>query len=208
MTLPIEEPRATPLPEDRFTGPTALCPHPERWSSTDSQSTEREVAELAFGLVRGLQPTACLETGTGFAETAQHIGNALARNGHGVLYTLEYFPERVAYSRRRLTNLIDGDYVALVETDSLVWEPPTGVVFDFCWFDSFIENRVPEFWRYRPAMRAGTICCFHDTAPGHGGEVGLPGSDARSTIAHELRREIRMIHLPTPRGVTLGEVLP
>jgi len=51
--------------EARYFQPTELCPHPERWHSTDGDSTEIEVSDLAWGLVRTLQPDYCVETGTG-----------------------------------------------------------------------------------------------------------------------------------------------
>lgn len=197
--IPAEE----PLPENRFTTPTEICPHPDRWTSTDGDSTEREVAEMIGGLIRGLQPDAVLETGTGFAEVALFIAQALDANDRGRLYTVEFDEDRVEYARRRLSWA--SDLVNVIQGDSRLWTPPDGVVFDFCWFDSWYPNRVPEFHHYRPHMRIGTIVGFHDTAPGHGVQH-FPGSDIRTAIVRELRSEIRMIHLPTPRGLTLGEV--
>lgn len=195
-----------PEPESRFTAPTVYCPYPERWTSTDVDSTEREVADLVYGLVRGLQPDAVLECGTGFGEVAIKIAGALEQNGRGKLWTIEADAERVAYVRENYPA-----YPLIYEVvygDTLTWEPPEGVTFDLCWFDSYWLNRVPEFHRYRPFMRPGTICCFHDTAPGHGADPAVPGTDIRSTISAALRPQLRMIHLPTPRGLTLAEVLP
>lgn len=206
MTVGIDVPADEPLPESRFTAPTELCPHPEWWSSTDGDSTESEVAELVMGFVRGLQPRAVLETGTGFGEVAEAISDGLAQNQHGHLYTLENTGNRAQYARERLARSFGADRVTVIHTDSLAWTPPADVVFDFCWFDSFYPNRVPEFVRYRPFMRKGTIVCFHDTAPGHAAGFA-PGSDIRSTITDALRRELRLVHLPTPRGMTIGEVI-
>lgn len=205
MTVGIDVPADEPLPEDRFTAPTDLCPFPERWTSTDGDSAEREVAEMLYGLVRGLQPDSCLETGTAFGETAYKICEALHDNGRGKLYTIECVAERVEHSQRQLGWAV-GKWAEVIHADSLAWTPPDGVVFDFCWFDSWYPNRVPEFFRYRPFMRKGTIVCFHDTAPGHG-KGFAPGSDIRSTITEDLRRELRLVHLPTPRGLTIGEVI-
>ena len=81
-----------PAPESRYYQPTVDCPHPERWTSTDDDSTEIEVSDLAWGLVRATQPSLCVETGAAWGQTAERIGWALAANGHGHLYTLE--PDR------------------------------------------------------------------------------------------------------------------
>ena len=51
------------MTEARFTSPSELCPHPERWTSRDIEATENEVLELVHGLIRALQPDLVLETG-------------------------------------------------------------------------------------------------------------------------------------------------
>src|SRR4051794_12477245 len=64
-----------PRNEDRRVAPSDECPHPEWWTSIDSDSsTEREVTHLIAGLVRGLQPHYIIETGTAFAQTTRAIG--------------------------------------------------------------------------------------------------------------------------------------
>ncbi len=198
--------RLASLGEHRFTAATDLCHHPEYWTSTDDDSTECEVAELVYGLVRGLQPEFCVETGTAFGEVAEQIGNALFDNGHGRLVTLEISPERIADSHERLVFSKGREQVTVVGVDSLTWLPDTTV--DFAWFDSFpvLHRRLEEFERYYPYMRKGTICCFHDTAPGHGGS-NYQGTDYRSVITAQLGRRARVIHLPTPRGISIAELV-
>lgn len=191
-----------PASEARFTAPTDLCPHPERWTSTDGDSTEEEVCALLYGLARGLQPDAVLETGTAFGAMAERLSNALTVNGRGTLYTIEIDPDRLAYATDRLRGRGN---IVLVPGASLAWTPPEGVVFDLCFFDSYYPLRVPEFHYFRPFMRRGSIVCFHDTAPGHGAR-GIGGDSIRTTVS-SLRDEIRLVHLPTPRGLTIGEVL-
>jgi predicted O-methyltransferase YrrM len=190
-------------PESRFTEPTKRCPHPERWTSTDSESTEIEVMNLVHGLVLGLQPDAILETGTAFGEMARNLCDAIEANGHGHLWSIENDPVRLAKAMTRLRPW--GSTWTLIGSRSLDWTPPDDIVFDLCYFDAYYRERVAEFEHFRPWMRVGTICCFHDTAPGHGIEQG---DDIMTTIAKGLRHEVRMIHLPTPRGLTLAEVLP
>lgn len=204
-----------PTSEARFTTPTEMCPHPERWTSTDGDSTEVEVSELAYGLVRALQPSLCVETGSGFGQTAEQIARALAANGHGMLITIDPDPERAQLTTQRLQTIPNGCRLlsSVQQCESLHWAPwppadePDAPTVDFLWLDSFYELRVAEFLRYRPWMRAGTIACFHDSAPGHGSWRIASGRDLRSEIEHELAGQVRVVHLPTPRGLTIAEVI-
>lgn len=192
-----------PESEGRFTTPTTLCPHPERWSSTDGDSTEIEVSDLAFGLVRALQPMFCVETGSGFGQTSKRIADALEANGQGRLVTIEPDTDRATVTRLTLGGFM-ADLADVVEGESLSWTPSE--IIEFAWLDSYYEFRVPEFMRYRAWMRPGTIVCFHDSAPGHGSHRIPSGLDLRSEIETKLADQIRMIHLPTPRGLTIAEV--
>lgn len=177
--------------ESDWTKPSARCPHPERWSSTDPQSTELEVSELVFAFVRALQPDYVVETGTCIGQTAALIGHALQLNGHGRCDTLEVDPDLVAVSRERC----EGLPVTVHQAPSLTFKPAAHI--GFAWFDSLLELRVPEFHAFRPWMQPGTIVGFHDTAPHFGGfgaaVLALPG--------------VRAISLPTPRGVIFAEVV-
>lgn len=180
-------------PESRFTKPRPDCPHPEYWSSTDDDSTEIEVSELVGGLVRGLQPNFCVETGTAWGQTTETIGQALRANGRGHLVTLEVDAERVRYSQRRC----DGLPVTVLQQSSMTWTPSEQI--DFAWFDSLFPLRAAEFRRYLPHMRRGAIVGFHDTGPQH---PLRPDIDA---LADE--GLLRVTYFPTPRGFALGEVL-
>lgn len=177
--------------ESTWTKPTDECPHPERWTSTDSQSTEIEVSELVSAFVRALQPDRVIETGTCLGQTAFIIGLALQANGHGHLDTLETEEDRAAFAADRCAELP----VTVHCLSSLEFTPPEPV--GFAWLDSRTALRVPEFERLRPHLTPGAIVGFHDTAP-HQGEWGrqveaLPGT--------------RAIRLRTPRGVTFVEVM-
>lgn len=188
-------------PESRFITPTDLCPYPQRWTSTDGDSTEVEVSLLIAAFIIALQPDFVLETGTAFGQTTELIGQALARNGHGRLVSLETDEQRLPDARQRCAGLP----VEILQLDSLEYEPEEQL--DFVLFDSLYEHRIPEFLRYRPWLRTGVIVAFHDTAPEHGAHRIPSGRDLRSEIAAELAEQIRFIHLPTPRGITFAEVL-
>jgi Methyltransferase domain len=179
--------------ESRYTSPRVDCPHPEHWHSTDADSTEFEVSELVAGFVRALQPEVVVETGTAWGQTAQIIGRALERNGHGHLYTLEPDQARVEFSRDRCNGLP----VTIVQQDSLTWEPPGPV--GFAWFDSLIDLRAPEFRRYHQWFTPGAVVGFHDTGPQHRLRPHIDKLAADGLIS--------VIYLPTPRGVAFAEVL-
>lgn len=178
------------VPESTWTRPRPDCPYPERWHSTDPQSTELEVSELVAAFVRAIQPDYVLETGTCVGQTAQAIGMALEANHHGRLDTLESDPERAEFSRGRC----DGLPVTVHCADSMTFTPAGRI--GFAWLDSRTDLRIPEFDRFRPWMSPGTIVGFHDTAPHH----GVYGSHVETLSG------ARPIRLRTPRGVTFVEI--
>ncbi len=184
-------------PESRYTVPTTTCPNPGWWTSTDDESTEVEVSELLAGIVRGLQPEFCIETGTAHGQTTAMIGEALKRNGHGVLHGLEPDPVKVQECRERC----EGLPVEILEMSSMDYEPPGPV--DFAFFDSIFDLRLPEFQRYRPFMHPGTFVAFHDTAPGHG---VIANTDLRGAIEAGMAGEVALLDFFTPRGLTIGAI--
>lgn len=179
------------VPESNWTKPTERCPHPERWSAWDAQSSEVEVVGLVAAFVRALQPDYVVETGTCLGYTAKAIGSVLASSGRGRLDTLETLPNRADIARERCRDLP----VTVWVEDSMQFTPTEPI--GFAWLDSLTALRVAEFNRYRPWMRPGTIVGFHDTAPHHG-----PWSHELSLL-----EGTRMISLPTPRGVAFVEII-
>ena len=177
--------------ESKYTGPNPLCKNPDRWHSPDADATEFEVTELVASLVRALQPELVIETGTYLGHTAQAIGDALRKNGHGRLITLEINPEYIVAARERIVGLP----VEILEINSMSFMPPGPV--GFAWFDSAPEARVLEYLRYEPMLER--IVGFHDTGPQH---------NIRPSIEHlEKAGHIKPIFLPTPRGMCIAEVL-
>jgi hypothetical protein len=180
--------------EGRFTAPRSDCPHPERWHSTDEDSTELEVSELVGAMVTALQPDLVVETGTAFGQTAELIGRALKRNGQGRLVTLEVDPERVQAAKERCHGLP----VEVVQASSLEYMPPGPA--DFAWFDSLTHLRPQEFRRWLPHMHDRTVVGFHDTGPQHPVRGLLQPLEEEGLLAP--------MYLPTPRGVCFARVTP
>jgi predicted O-methyltransferase YrrM len=164
------------------------CPHPELWTAHDGMATEVEVLELVAAMVRATQPEIVVETGAWLGHGSQAIGEALAANGHGHLWTLEVLPDLAVQAAERVAGLP----VTVVVCPSLEWTPPGPL--DFAWFDSETHLRTAEFEAYRPFMHHRTVVGFHDTAPRH---AYRPQLDALG---------IQLLDLPTPRGVTFGRV--
>ncbi len=183
--------------EDNFTAPHAACMNPSNWHAPDGDSTEAEVTELVGALVRAIQPSLVVETGTGFGFTAQCIGNALRANGHGRLVTLETDHERASFAAR----LCEGLPVEVREESSLDYRPSQPI--QFAWFDSLYELRALEFRRYHRHMAAGTIVAFHDWTSGLRGQY----MDFKEEVL-KLARDglLTPIFVPTPRGIVIAEV--
>jgi len=177
--------------ESRFTPAHGQCANPGLWTATDEQSTELEVTELVGAFVRALQPEYVVETGTFCGNTARAIGEALARNGHGHLDTIEVDPDRAAIATRRCKGLP----VRVVCGSSLEFDPdgPIG----FAWFDSLLDLRVPEFQRFSAHMAPGSFVGFHDT----GAHMGTLEAQIRSLP------NLKPTFLRTPRGVCFAEVV-
>lgn len=202
MTAPSEEWPTHTEPESRWTIPTPTCPHPERWHSTDPDSTEVEVTALVWGLVRALQPDLVIETGSAWGQTAQAIGNALALNGQGHLLTFETDPPRIASTADRCKHLP----VQVVHTDSI--EGLEGMIrsgehrgtVGFAWLDSSFEDRLAELRLLRSLLSPGAVVAVHDAGePGRAKHEEF--SDALATVA--FTNGLTRLSLPTPRGVTL-----
>lgn len=181
------------LSEATWTAPRPDCPRPDWWHATDDDSTELEVSELIAGFVRALQPEIVVETGTAWGQTAELIGRALQANGHGQLYTTETNLERAVAATGRCAGLP----VTVLNQESLSFTPPGPVALAF--FDSFIPIRVQEAQALRPWLQPGALLGFHDCGPQHGyrHEVEALAEDGW----------LRMIYLPTPRGVMFAEVI-
>jgi predicted O-methyltransferase YrrM len=182
------------LRESRWTRPSDECPSPGYWHAIDYDSTEIEVIEAVAGLVRALQPEYAIETGTASAQMTRAIGEALKRNRHGRLVSLEVEPVRVERGRRLCRRLP----VEIRQQSSLEFTPDRAV--DFAWFDTIPEIRHEEFRRYYPRMHRRTIVGFHDTAGHHPTRALVDELEAAGML--------RTIDFPTPRGFSIGRVIP
>lgn len=191
--------------EALHTAPHHVAPHPEWWTAPDSDSTECEVTELIAAFVRAIQPEVVIETGTAYGYTSAAIGEALLRNGHGKLYTLE--PDNAR--RKFAQDLADEvnprikEFVEFLPTKSLDFTPPGQI--QFALFDSLYQLRVDEFMRYKPYMKPGTIVTMHDWTSG----IRKHHIDIKKEIETRLVKPklAKAVYVPSPRGLAVLEVL-
>jgi hypothetical protein len=182
--------------ESRYTDPRGDCPHPERWHSSDWDSTEHEVTDLVAAFVKALRPDIVVETGSAFGQTAHAIGVVLHEAGVGELHTVEIASDRAQLTRERCADLP----VKVHEADSLAWTPPDGI--GFAWFDSLLPLRVPEYEAYYDHFTKGAIVGFHDVGT-HYDRYGLWAA----IEGLEEQGKLLPIRLRTPRGVVFAEVV-
>jgi predicted O-methyltransferase YrrM len=187
--------------ESRFTPSRKDCPHPERWHSPDSDSTEIEVSRLVAAFVGALRPDYVLETGSAFGQTAGEIGTVLYEAGVGHLVTFEVDDARVAATAGQVAGLpvTVSHEESLTGIQRLVDLGPGRFPVGFAWLDSLFELRVPELEAIRPLLSPGAIVGVHDCGePGHTKYPGFSQEVATAAATLGFQR----ISLPTPRGVT------
>lgn len=174
--------------ESKYTKPRSDCPNPEYWHALDGQGTEIEISNLVASMIGALQPEVVLETGTHNADSAFLIGRALLKNGHGRLLTVELDEKKVAKAKLRLRGLP----VTVIHSDSLSYQPLISI--DFLWIDGLTTSeRHKEWHHYKHFLSDRGVVMFHDTGPHR---------IFRSNLERD--NELSIIHLPTPRGVSIG----
>lgn len=181
--------------EDTFTSPSLWCPDPRYWHCEDNGgATENEVTELVAAFVRALQPEIVAETGSYTGVASHAIGSALARNGHGMLHTIELDPEFADAVRVRCAGLP----VTVITGSALDWDAPRGI--GFAWVDGSWD-RDAEIDQLLGCLLPGAIVGIHDTAPHHYGWNGYSRNQGKYAGI------LQPVTLRTPRGVTFAQVL-
>lgn len=186
--------------ESRFTPSRKDCPHPERWHSPDSDSTEIEVSRLVAAFVEALRPDYVIETGSAFGQTAELIGQALYSAGVGHLMTFEVDDSRVAATADRVSGLpVTVAHQASLEGIEMLRRRGRGRTVGFAWLDSLFELRVPELDAIRPLLTRNAIVGVHDC----GDPSGTKYPEFAQQVADAADRlGFARLSLPTPRGVT------
>jgi predicted O-methyltransferase YrrM len=166
------------------------------WSRFDSASSETEVIDFVFSLVRLIKPQRALETGTWLGLTAIAIGKAMKQNGFGHLTSIEIDREAQATAANNIASAGLQAQVTSHHASSLDF--PTEAFFDFAYFDTSIDIRHAEFARFFPALTTGATVLFQNTRHHETGDASL---------LQELIETFGLvgIGLATPRGLWLGK---
>lgn len=194
ISLPL--PRAeSPEPHPAW----AECLEPTRWRSWDDQSVEEEVAWFLTALVLLLKPDVIVETGTGLGRSTVALAAGLKALGRGRLWTIEVNDALFEEAVCQLMHSHVLDWVKAVTTVTLddVLRMCGPVDLFFC--DSAITGRGEEVRRVLPCLSRRGVIAVHDTSFHH------------KTPREELERlsgefNLSLLHLPTPRGLTLTRV--
>ncbi len=159
-----------------------------------------EEAICLYGLVLALKPSFCLETGTETGWTAAHIALGLEQNKQGTLITLETDPASAAEARANLQKYGLEKRVDVLEMSSFEWltkDPEPRRIVDFALLDTHIEMRAEELRLLTPLLSENAVVVVHDTSPLH------PCRGDTELLAQLRASGFQVIHLPTPRGLTV-----
>lgn len=180
---------AVVYPESTFTKPNALCRRVHLWSAPDSMSSECEVTEFLYALVRLLKPTVVLETGCFLGVTSVAIGNALKSNRHGRLVTCDADGEMVAHVRQLARSSRLPIQVLHAGSETVIRQIRT---VDLAFIDSGYD-RAAEVTALVPRMARFGVIALHDTAP-HQWDISNEYFESLG---------LQCLYMNTPRGLTL-----
>lgn len=155
-------------------------------------TTELEVTDFLWGIVRAIQPDLVIETGAYKGTSTLRMAEAVHANGHGHVHAIEVAPDLALEASR----VVAGLPATIHQLDALEFTPPGEV--DFVFFDSRHTQRGAEFRRFYPWMTRSTVVAFHDTAK-------IPGVQTQ-VDALEQAGYVRSINLPTLRGISVAQV--
>lgn len=156
-----------------------------------------EEAAFLWGLVLVLRPQEVLETGTETGASLYHLALALRDAGGGRVTSIDRSMDAVRAANAELRARGLHGHGRAVQGGALAYIRASRERYDLMFLDTLIPLRIEEL---RTALaleklKPGGIAVLHDSAPGHPmGEM-----NARE----ELRRLPGVIHLPSPRGMTL-----
>jgi predicted O-methyltransferase YrrM len=176
-------------PESKWNVKSADCGQPiDCWHASDRSATELEVTGLVCGLVRGLQPLVCVETGCYRGQTSNLIGAALVANKRGRLLALDLDDAALEVARAHCLGLP----VSVMRGDARRFLYPDGV--DFAFIDTGDPaDRMEDVLALQPYLAPHAVLVLHDTGTQFGlREPLLAWADAH---CHGLTL------LPTPRGI-------
>jgi predicted O-methyltransferase YrrM len=166
----------------------------ELWTARDEQSSEDEVAEFLFGLIRLIKPGFIIETGAYLGDATIAMAKALKKNDYGKIVACEILEERVKFVENRIKEEGLTEIAQVLQMEGLELAKQCKSMVEFAFIDSSPDGAVrgAEIMELLPALKSKTLIALHDTAPQH---------PTISKMANSL--PLAKIYLNTPRGLTL-----
>lgn len=186
------------------------------YTMCDDGGVEHEVGNFLYGLVKILQPKHILETGTYTGVSALYMGQALKDNRHGDLVTLEVENTHKLRAEALWRNCEVAAEVTCELKTSLEYNDSrliqAGFEYDLLFLDSEPQYRFAELVKFFPYLKEGGYIGIHDLPntlcqgnvnPDHPEMKSYPYGDLPEQIKEWLKTDkLRMIHFPSPRGLT------
>ena len=190
---------------DFSNGVNPLCPNDELWTTRDEQSSEDEVNDFLYALIRLIKPKFVVETGAYLGDGTIKIAQALKENGAGRIISCETEKDRADYVNKRLieaglqdTSEGKEPVAVVLHCTGLNLIKQCGAQIDFAFIDSSPEGKVrgEEIKELLKTLRPLKMFALHDTAPQHPQINGVSISVANLVgLSH--------VYFNTPRGLTL-----
>ena len=167
----------------------------------DSGGCEVEVGEFLYGLVKAVKPQRILETGLYSAITTMFMADAVRDNGFGHIDTVEWERQHIERSKERLSKMDLLQFVTVYNESSLDFQPSGE--YDLVLLDTEPQLRLSELVKFWSHIKPGGIIIIHDLNELLGNRQS-PWEDFVEKIGDKIKdNELQIIHLPTPRGITL-----
>jgi len=185
------------MKESEFTqGINPLCQNDELWTARDEQSSEDEVNDFLYALVRLIKPQFIVETGCYMGDGTEKMAVALKHNGVGKIITCDIDPVKVFFVQERIDKIGLGEIAdaILMTGEELIRQ--VGSQIDFAFIDSSPLGKVrgAEIKELLKHLRPGKMFALHDTAPQH---------EQINAVARSV--DLPSVYFNTPRGLTLYE---
>jgi len=128
-----------------------------KWTEFDGTSSELEMSELLYGLVRMLKPKLLVETGTYKGFTTAWLADAIKENNYGEFISCDINEEYITLAQKYLSSLELSKFVELRCISSYLVEELKEA--DFIYSDSDYQCRAKEI----ELAKKGCIIVIHDT---------------------------------------------
>lgn len=179
------------------------------YTSMNSGSTESEVGEFLYGMVKILKPTKILETGTYHGWSSAYMAQGLKENGLGHLDTVEFEAQHIATSKERWKKLGVLEYITVINQDLRQFS--LHGQFDLMFLDSEPQMRFGELVRFFSNLNPGGYVFLHDLPrtmcqgrvnPDHPEFESWPWGNLPDEIRQWVKEGIlRPMYFSNPRGM-------